>query len=162
MSVLIAPPPWQPQKLSSAEIWSSKFKSKLPNTVAQDQAARTLLLLIRTVVIASPPFSTVRPQFVHLPRHDEAMVQPASSSDYVRQLASFVCVNPITSAHCNRIPPQQQIDRRQHYSIFHCHRKGHGLVQSPLNMMNGVNTLNPLPIPCRSSNESLIVALSVN
>ena len=90
MSVLIAPPPRQPQKLSSAEIWSNKFKSKLPDTAAQDQAARTLLLLISTVVTVSPPFSTVRIQFVRLPRHDEAMVQPASSSDYVRQLASSV------------------------------------------------------------------------
>ena len=62
MSVLISPPPRQPQKLSSAEGWSNKFKSKLPNNAAQDQAARTLLLLINAVVIASPPFGTVRPQ----------------------------------------------------------------------------------------------------
>ena len=75
------PPPRQPQKLSSAEGWSNKFKSKLPHNAAQDQAARTLLLLINAVVIASPPFGTVRPQFVRLPRHDEAMIQPASRSD---------------------------------------------------------------------------------
>ena len=68
MSVLIASPPRQPQKLSSAEIWSSKFKSKLPNTAAQDQAARTLLLLISAVVTATPSFSTVRPNFVRLTR----------------------------------------------------------------------------------------------
>ena len=52
VSVLISPPPRQPQKLSSAEGWSNKFKSKLPNNAAQDQAARTLLLLINAVVIA--------------------------------------------------------------------------------------------------------------
>ena len=44
MSVLISPSPRQPQKLSSAEGWSNKFLSKLPNNVALDQAARTLML----------------------------------------------------------------------------------------------------------------------
>jgi len=90
MSVLISPPPRQPQKLSSAEGWSNKFKSKLPNAAALGEAARTLMLLINAVVIESPPLGTVRPQFVRLPRHDEAMVQRASRSDYVRQLASSV------------------------------------------------------------------------
>ena len=88
--VYLTPPPRQPQKLSSAEGWSNKFKSKLPNNAAQDQAVLTLLLSINAVVIASPPFGTVRPQFVRRPRHDEAMVQLASRSDYVRQLASSV------------------------------------------------------------------------
>lgn len=65
-------------------------KSKLPNIAALGQAARTLMLSINAVVIESPPLGTVRPQFVRLPRHNEAMVQRACRSDYVRQLASSV------------------------------------------------------------------------
>ena len=60
MSVLISPPPRHPQKLSSAEGWSNKFKEKLPSVAALDQAARTLMLSINAVVIESPPFGTVR------------------------------------------------------------------------------------------------------
>ena len=90
MSILISPPPRQPAKLSSAEGWSNKFKSKLSDIAAIDQAARTLTLSINAIVVQSPPFGTVRPQFVRLPRRDDAMVNRASSSDYVRQLASSV------------------------------------------------------------------------
>ena len=90
MSILISPPPRQPTKLSSAEGWSNKLKSKLSDIAAMDQAARTLMLSINAVVVQSPPFGTIRPQFVRLPRHDDAMVHRASSSDYVRQLASSV------------------------------------------------------------------------
>ena len=45
-------------------------------------------------------------------------------------------------------------------SIFQHHKKGHDLVQSQLNMMNGVNTSNPLLVLCRGSKASLIGALS--
>jgi len=90
MSILISPPPRQPAKLSSVEGWSNKFKSKLSDIAAIDQAARTLMLSINAIVVQSPPFGTVRPQFVRLPRRDDAMVRRASSSDYVRQLASSV------------------------------------------------------------------------
>ena len=125
MSVLIAPPPRQPQKLSSAEIWSNEFKSKLPDTAAQDQAARTLSLLISTVVTVSPPFSTVRPQFVRLPRHDEAMVQPASSSDYVRQLASSVRVRYI------RMRPTHHVSALQLNSSSTANRSSSALFNFP-------------------------------
>jgi len=90
MSVLISPPPRQPTKLSSAEGWSNKFKSKLSDVAALEQAARTLMLSINAVVVQSPPFGTIRSQFVRLPRHDDAMVHRASRADYVRQLASSV------------------------------------------------------------------------
>ena len=113
MSILISSPPRQPQRLSSVEGWSNKFKSKLPNNVAQDQAARTL-------------FSTVRPQFVRLPRHDEAMVQPASRSDYVRQLASSV------RARYDRMRPLHQASALQSHSISSANRSSSALFNFPL------------------------------
>ena len=134
---------------------------KLPNNAAQDQAARTLLLLINAVVIASPPFGTVRLQFVRLPRHDEAMVQPASRSDYVRQLASSV------RARYNRMRMPHQASASRSHSTSSADRSSSALFNFPprqegarFNAMNGVNILNLLPIPCRSSKESLIGALS--
>ena len=113
MSILISSPPRQPQRLSSVEGWSNKFKSKLPNNVAQDRAARTL-------------FSTVRPQFVRLPRHDEAMVQPASRSDYVRQLASSV------RARYDRMRPLHQASALQSHSISSANRSSSALFNFPL------------------------------
>jgi hypothetical protein len=166
MSVLISPPPRQPRKLSSAEGWSSKFKSKLPNAAAIAQTARTLMLSISAVVIESPPFGTVSPQFVRLPRHDGAMVQHASSlimcdnSLKPYEHSSIVCVGPFRLAHHDRTLPRQRVNRHQRYSIFHHFNKEHDLVQSTFNMMNGVNILSPLPIPCGSSKESLIGTLS--
>ena len=82
------------------------------------------------------------------------------NSRHLYEHDTIVCVCPIRLAHHDRIPPRQQIDRRQRYSIFRHHKKGHDSVQSPFNTMNGVNTLNLLPIPCRNSKESLIGALS--
>ena len=73
---------------------------------------------------------------------------------------TIVCVCPIRLAHHDHTPPRQQIDRHQRYSIFHHHKKGHDSVQSPFSTTNGVNILNLLPIPCKSSKESLIGALS--
>ena len=64
---------------------------------------------------------------------------------------TIVCVCPIRLAHHDHTPPRQRIDRHQHYSIFRHHKKGHDSVQSPFHTMNGVNILNMLPIPCRSS-----------
>ena len=125
MSVLLAPPPRQPQRLSSAEGWSTKFKSKLPNNAAQDQAARTLSLLINAVVTAPPRLSTVRHQFVRLPRHDEAMVQPASRSDYVRQLASSV------RARYNRMRPLHQASALQSSSTSNENRAQSALFNFP-------------------------------
>jgi hypothetical protein len=90
MTVLISPPRRQLQKLSSSAGWNSKFMSKLPNDATIDQTARTLKLSISAVVLESPPFGTVRPQFVRSPRHDVAMVQRANSSDHVRHLATAV------------------------------------------------------------------------
>jgi len=85
MSVLISPPPRQPQKLSSAEGWSNKFKSKLPTVTALDQAAKKLLLSINAVVIESPPFGCL----VMTKQWCNALVVPT------------MCIN-------SRYPPPQQ------------------------------------------------------
>ena len=98
---------------------------KLPNNAAQDQAARTLLLLINAVVIASPRFGTVRPQFVRLPRHDEAMIQPASRSDYVRQLASSV------RARYSRMRTPHQASASQSHSVSSANRSSSALFNFP-------------------------------
>jgi hypothetical protein len=160
MPVLISPPPRQLRTLSSAAGWNSKFKSKLPDDAVIDQTARTLRLSISAVVLESPPFGTVRPQFVRPPRHDEAMVQHASSSDPLYELSTILCVGPFRLAHHDRTLPRQRDIRLQRYSIFHHLNKEHDSVQSTLNMMNGVNILSPLPILCGSNKESLIGTLS--
>jgi hypothetical protein len=90
MPVLICPPPRHIQKLTSAAGCDNKFMSKLPNDAAINQTARTLTLSISAVVLDSPPFGTVRPQFVRPPRHDAAIIQRASTSDHVPYLTTTV------------------------------------------------------------------------
>jgi hypothetical protein len=83
MLVLITKAPRTPRRLTSPNGWTRNFASKVPNDTARGQATRTLLAAIGAVIIDPPPFPTMRPQFVQLPKHDDAMTEPAAEDDYV-------------------------------------------------------------------------------
>jgi hypothetical protein len=68
----------------------NNFNSKLPTAERIQQAARTLVAQLSAVVVSPIPFNTLRPQFVQLSAHDDAMLEPATAEDHVRRLAVAV------------------------------------------------------------------------